>query len=302
MIRGAGRRAFCSGGDLRRLHDAHRTGSSYPYDYFRDEYRLFAKLNRFSKPLIAILDGVVMGGGAGLGAQGSHRVTAETTEFAMPETGIGLFPDAGGSFFLRRCPGQIGTFLGLTGTHIGAADCLYAGLADTYVPGSKLAALAVALEGADLGEDPFRSVRQIIEGFGEEPGPSFLRRHRAAIDRIFGLESVEGIVEALAAEDAPWARRARRWLVRRASPTSLAITLRLLRWGGGREFDDCIRLEWRIVNRILAGHDFFEGIRSVLIDKDHRPGWRPENIADVLPSDVDSYFSPLADGDLILTN
>ena len=127
LIRGAGDGVFCAGGDLRRLYNAHAKGSKYSYEFFRNEYRLLATLSRFSKPLIVVLDGVVMGGGVGLAFQGSHRVVTDTTEFAMPETGVGLFPDAGGTFFLPRCPGQIGTFLGLTGTHIGAADCLYAG-------------------------------------------------------------------------------------------------------------------------------------------------------------------------------
>ncbi|NQU61763.1 MAG: enoyl-CoA hydratase/isomerase family protein [Rhodospirillales bacterium] len=300
IIRGAGDKAFCSGGDLRRIYDAHVSGSNYPYEFFRNEYRLLVTLNRFSKPLIVFLDGVVMGGGAGLSFQGSHRVVTETTEFAMPETGVGLFPDAGSAFFLPRCPGQVGTFLGLTGTHIGAADCLYSGLADTYIPASKLAVLSAALDQADLGENPFSAVNKIFQDFQEVPSPSFLRAHRTAIDRIFGLDSVEDIVDALAGERAPWAKRTWRWLVKRASPTSLKIALRQLRWGEGQNFDDCIRLEWRIVNRILKGHDFFEGIRSVLIDGDHRPRWCPKKVSDVLLSDIESYFSPLVDDELVL--
>ena len=240
-----------------------------------------------------MIDGIDMGGGVGVSINGRHRVVTEATTFAMPETGIGLFPDVGGSYFLPRCPGRIGLYLGLTGARLKAADCLYAGLADAYVPADRLADLAAALQAAG-GE-----VEPVLRRFHQDPGPAPLAEHRAAIDRLFAADTVEAIVAALAADGSDWAR-AQAGIIATKSPTSLKLACRQIALGAAKSFDDCMRMEWRMVNRIIAGHDFYEGTRAVVIDKDQAPNWRPARLADVTEAHIAAYFAALADGDLEL--
>jgi enoyl-CoA hydratase len=285
VIRGVGGRAFCAGGDIRALYDSGKAGTPYALDFYRDEYRVDAAIKHYPKPYVALLHGIVMGGGVGVSVHGSHRVANDTVTFAMPETGIGLFPDVGGSWFLPRMPGEIGMYLALTGERLKTADCVYAGVATHFVPGAQTEALIATLES---GTDPDLVLRSFVEAPGEAP----LAKNREAIDRIFSEGSVDGILAALDADGSEWARGTAA-TIRKKSPTSLRIAFRQLREGQHFSFDDCMRMEFRMVNRIVAGHDFYEGVRATIIEKDNAPQWQPPNLAQVTHEQVDAYFAPL---------
>jgi enoyl-CoA hydratase len=230
---------------------------------------------------------------------GSHRVVTERTRFAMPETAIGFFPDVGATYVLPRLAGRLGLHLGLTGARLGAADCLYAGIGTHYVAADRLEALEQALAKADMAGDAFAAVDRVLARFRADPGPGELPNLRARIDRCYGPPSLEGVLEALAAEPSGWGA-AQLEQIRAKSPTSLAVTFRQLGIGATLDLDAAMRLEYRLVHRFLAGHDFREGVRALIIDKDNRPRWRPERLDEVSVADVDAYFAPLPDGDLML--
>ncbi|MSP82112.1 MAG: enoyl-CoA hydratase/isomerase family protein [Alphaproteobacteria bacterium] len=289
VVEGAGGRAFCAGGDIRVLYDAMRRGGRLTHDYYRDEYRLNRRIAVYPKPYIALVDGVVMGGGVGVSVHGRYRVVGDRALFAMPETGIGLFPDVGATYVLPRMPGEIGTYLGLTGTRLGAADCLYAGFATHAVPSTDWPALTAALTDGDIGP--------VLDAHARDPGPPPLAAYRAAIDRCFAGESIAAILDALATEGGTWAEATRSALLAKA-PTSLKVTLRQLRLGRRLDLDAGIRTEFRLSQRFVAGWDFPEGVRAVIIDRDNRPRWRPESLAAVSDAMVDGYFAPLDGGDL----
>jgi enoyl-CoA hydratase len=287
VIEGAGDRAFCAGGDIRALYDWGLAKDPSFLTFYREEYLLDALTKRYPKPYVAIMDGITMGGGVGVSVHGAHRVATERLTFAMPETGIGLFPDVGGTYFLPRCPGETGMYLGLTGARLKAADALYAGIADAHVGSDRLDDLRAALcSDADLDG--------AIARFSKDPGPAPLAEHRAEIDRCFAGDSVEAIVAALEADGGEWGAKTAQ-IIATKSPTSLRITYRQIRKGAKLEFEDCMRLEYRMVHGIFAGHDFFEGTRAVVIDKDQNPRWKPASLAEVGESDVAHYFAPLAE-------
>jgi enoyl-CoA hydratase len=285
VVTGAGERAFCAGGDVRALYDAGPSGA-LTREFFWDEYRLNARLFRYPKAYVALADGVTMGGGVGVSAPAKFRVVTERTVFAMPETGIGLFPDVGGSYHLSRCPGQVGAYLALTGTRIKAADLLHAGLYTHYVPAELLAELLVAIE--------MEAPSAVLKRLAQTPGEGTLAPLRAAIDRCFAGNTIEEIRAALESEGGAWAQATLDTLDR-MSPTSLRVTLRLVREGAKLDFEDCLRMEFRLVRRFMRGHDFYEGVRAVLIDKDNAPRWQPATLAGVTPAMVDAYFAPLTD-------
>jgi enoyl-CoA hydratase/carnithine racemase len=287
LIRGQGSRAFCAGGDIRKLYREGRAGSDYPRRFYRAEYRLNARLHRFRKPYVAFLDGIVMGGGVGVSVHGRHRIATENTVFAMPETGIGLFPDVGGSYFLSRLPGAIGMYLGLTGARLGAADAIYCGIAQAFVPASAWDGFA-----AELAEG---GVTEAIVDFGRSAGAPPLAEHRAIMDRCFDRNSVEEIMAALAAEHDAFAVETLATLHLK-SPTSLKITHRQIAAGRGLDFEACMRMEWRLVNRVIEGHDFYEGTRAAVIEKDRNPHWLPARLEEVTEGEVARYFAP-RDGD-----
>jgi len=280
LVRGEGSRAFCAGGDIRRLYEE-RAGD-YPRQFYRAEYRLNARLHRFSKPYIAFLDGIVMGGGVGVSVHGSHRIATEHTQFAMPETGIGLFPDVGGSYFLSRCPGSLGMYLGLTGTRLAAADAIYCGIAQYAAPAERWPALRGPAS---------------VQSIAQPPARPPLARYRALIDRCFDKDSVEEIRAALQAEQEPLATETLAVLDAK-SPTSLKITHRQIRSGRALDFDSCMRMEWRMVNRVIAAHDFYEGTRAAIIDKDRKPRWQPARLEEVTVAEVARYFAPLPGDEL----
>lgn len=290
IIRGAGEKAFCAGGDIRALHDWGKAGDKTQIDFYREEYRLNRLIKKFPKPYVALMDGINMGGGVGLSVHGSHRVATERTLFAMPETGIGLFPDVGGTFFLPRCPGEVGMYLALTGARIKAADCLYAGIADAYVPSEKLDVLTEALAG---GEDPASA----IAAHREEAGEPSLAEHRAAIDTHFSKSGVTAILTSLDEDRSGWAAETAK-TIRAKSPLSTKVAYAQVREGAGLDFDACMKLEFRLTNRFMAGHDFYEGVRAVVIDKDQAPKWEPATLKAVTDDMVRAYFASLGPEEL----
>ncbi|WNG53074.1 enoyl-CoA hydratase/isomerase family protein [Archangium minus] len=305
VIRGAGGRAFCSGGDVRAVALSLGTPAAEGQQplsraFFREEYRLNHLIHHYPKPYIALVDGISMGGGLGLSVHGSHRVVTERLMLAMPETAIGLFPDVGGGWFLPRFPGETGTYLGLTGTRCNAADAMWLGYGTQHVTHDRLEAVVEALAAADWSAGDSREVAtRVLSGFATEPGASALSAHREAIDRCFGKDSIEDILAALEAEGTPWAEETRATLGR-MSPTSLKVTLRQLRLCRGRSYDEVVTVEYRLSQHCTALPDFREGIRAVLVDKDNRPTWNPPALAQVRATDVEACFAPVADEERVL--
>lgn len=305
VVQGAGEKAFCAGGDVRAVYEdglAMKRGTgkgALTREFFREEYILNHMIHRFPKPYIALLDGITMGGGVGLSVHGAFRVASERILVAMPETGIGLFPDVGGGWFLPRCPGEIGTYLALTGHRCQAADALYAGFVTHHVPAETQPALLTALCAADWSTDPALVARAILDGFHLDPGPAPLADRRDAIDAAFAGDRAEAILAALEARGDDWARETLKTLSR-MSPTSLKISLRQLRECRGRPYEDCVTIEYRLSQGCMAGVDFYEGIRALLVDKDRTPRWQPASLAEVEEALVARHFAPPAVGDLIL--
>jgi enoyl-CoA hydratase len=293
VITGAGERGFCAGGDIRALYDSGKAGTPYVFDFYAHEYRLNAYIKHYPKPYIALLNGITMGGGVGVSVHGKHRVACENTMFAMPETGIGLFPDVGGTYFLPRLPGELGMFLALTGTRLKAADLLYCGIAQTFVPYERFPKLIDAL--AESGAMP----EQTIASFKGDAGAGTLAPWREVIDRCFVKKSVEEILNALAVEGGAWGEEIAKIILTK-SPSSTKVTYRQIREGKRTEFDDCMRLEYRLTCRFMEGRDFYEGVRAQIIDKDQKPKWSPPSLAQVTESDVAAYFAPLGPRELVL--
>ena len=296
LIKGAGERAFCAGGDIVAIYNSGRGDGVMAAEFFRAEYRLNRRVFHFPKPYVAVIDGITMGGGVGVSVHGSHRLATEHTLFAMPETGIGFFPDVGGSYFLPRLPGALGLYLGLTGARLKAADCLAAGIATQSIERARLADLERALGRADLPGD----LDRVLADFAGDPGPAPLAAQRAAVDRCFGHDSLAAILAALGAEDGEWAEKTRT-VLRSASPTSLKITVKQLVEGKDLAFDAAMTREYRLSQACLARHDFLEGIRAAVIDKDRRPAWDPAELADVSDALVAAHFEPLGDRDLVFS-
>ena len=280
VFRGAGDRAFCAGGDVRALYQAFKDGGAAPLRYFEVEYALDLRIHRYPKPITALLDGIVMGGGMGLSQGAAVRVVGTRTRMAMPETAIGLFPDVGGSFFLSRLPGRLGLYLGLVGPTIGAADALYCGLADVY------------LDRAD--------VERFVPGVEREAGKTRipggeLEALRPAIDEHFAQPGVAAILDSLARETRgpyrPWAQATREALLKR-SPTMLEVTFEQLRRGATLSLEDCFAMELGLVERSFEHGDFLEGIRALLVEKDNRPRWNPPTLPEVTRERVNRFFTP----------
>jgi enoyl-CoA hydratase len=300
LVKGAGERAFCAGGDIRALYETliHR-GVEEAVAYYAVEYPMNARLHHFEKPYIAVLDGITMGGGVGVSIHGSYRIVTERTMFAMPETGIGLFPDVGGTHFLPRLPGALGLYLGLTGARIGAADCLHAGVGTHHISPDRLAGLEDALARADLSADTFAAVEGVLDDFRSDAGEANLAGLAPRIDDCFGRPDLAAVFDRLSEEPSGWGPEQLRVLESK-SPTSLAVTFRQLQEGRALDFDDAMRLEYRLVHRFMAGHDFPEGVRALIVDKDNRPKWRPDRRDEVSQAEIDGYFAPLETGELVL--
>jgi len=298
VVRGAGDRAFCAGGDVRAIYDARAHPQDRPGDYkadfFREEYRLIERVHRIPKPYIALMDGIAMGGGMGVSVNGSHRVATERSLCAMPEVHIGLFPDVGATRYLSLCPGKIGRYLALTGARIKAADMLYVGFATHHVRHERLAELTNALAAIEwhAGEERAQ-VDAVLARFHESPGEPPLAAMRPQMDRCFAGESVEAILDTLGKESGDWAREARATM-ERASPISLKITSYQMKLGeGGMDIEAALALEYRMTQHVMAAHDFFEGIRAMLVDKDQKPRWEHASLAEIDEAEVASYFESL---------
>lgn len=301
VIKGAGDRAFCSGGDVKavaieaKAMNEGKGDGQLCRDFFREEYTLNNRIHTFPKPYIAMIDGIVMGGGKGLSAHGSHRVVSEKTMFAMPETNIGFFPDVGGSYFLPRCPGKTGVYLALTSKRIGAADTLYIGFATHYVPSEKMTALldALCVPGADVDD--------VLKAFADKvPGVSEVEANRAKIDACFGHNRIEDIIAALEKDGSPFAAETLT-AMRGMSPTSLKIALRQISLGASMDFQGVMTMEYSLSQHCMQGHDFYEGIRAALIDKDRKPVWNPAQLEDISDQAVEDHFKSLGDQDLVLS-
>jgi len=288
-IRGAGEKAFCAGGDIRAVQQAVIAGQSADgADLLRDEYRMNALIGAYPKPYIALVHGITMGGGAGLSVHGSARLADETLSFAMPETAIGFIPDVGSSYFLSRLPDQMGMYLGLTGNRIGLGDALEAGLVTHAVRKGDFEAVIDGLsQGAPL--------EKMVQPFAHKPAPGTLREHRRSIATFFGGVSVEAILERLDRDGSDFARDVSRD-IRSRSPTSLKLVFRQLRRARELTLEQCLAMELRLALRVLEAHDFREGVRAALVDKDRDPKWQPSSLAAV--GDLGKFFAPLGEREL----
>jgi len=290
LIDHTGERGFCAGGDIRQIAESGRGDRAWAEAFFRTEYRLNHLLFVYPKPIVAIMDGITMGGGVGISAPAKYRVATDKTTFAMPETGIGLFPDVGGGWFLPRLPGESGIWLGLTGARLKAADCLRLGVATDYVESAKVAALKAAIL-AQPGE-----IEAVLAEFEADAGPPPLAAVQDDIDRLFRGATVDAIVSALQADGSPWAAAQLAGL-KTKSPQALKVTLRQLREGRLREtFAEEMVVEYRLAVRICARADFQEGVRAVIVDKDNAPKWNPDTLAAVDDALLDALFAPLPPG------
>ncbi|MEU2422146.1 enoyl-CoA hydratase/isomerase family protein [Streptomyces sp. NPDC007851] len=286
VITGAGDRGLCAGGDIRAVHDDARDGDgSAAAAFWRDEYHLNARIARYPKPYVAVMDGIVMGGGVGISAHGDVRIVTERSRIAMPETGIGFVPDVGGTFLLGRAPGELGTHLALTGARIGAADAVLCRLADHYLPSGSVPAFL-----DDLADLP------VPEALARRAGPApdgELAGHRAWIDACYAAGTVEEIVRRLSAHGDAAAKETAEILLGR-SPTALKVTLEAVRRARRLgSLEQVLDQEYRVSCAALADHDLVEGIRAQVVDKDRAPRWSPATLAEVTGADVDRHFTPL---------
>jgi enoyl-CoA hydratase len=295
LIDGAGERGLCAGGDLCALYDAAKNNDPLPQQFWATEYRLDVLIPRYRKPVIVVMDGLTMGGGVGIAAHAAHRVVTERSAIAMPEVSIGYFPDVGVSFLLARTPGLVGTHLALTGERIAAADAIYCGLADVHIPVAGLADLSTLLADCRTTAE----VRSRLDELSKPPVPGKMEAARAWIDACYGAETVEGIFARLQHSEHDAARTAFETLTK-MSPTALKIALRNIRAAlSFAKVEDSFRQDYRISLACIAEHDFIEGIRAAIVDKDRHPAWRPNRLEDVTPEIVERHFRPV--GDLELT-
>jgi enoyl-CoA hydratase len=291
----AGPRGFCAGGDIRMLAESGKADGREARGFFFTEYRLNHLLMTYPKPVVAWMDGVTMGGGVGLSMPAAFRIATERTTFAMPETGIGLFPDVGGGWHLPRLPGKIGLWLALTGARIKAADCVAAGIATHFVPTHIADAAKAQIAGASLAHDPRAALASGLAALEEEPGApvELAPARRAQIDALFAGESVEAIVAALASDGGGWAK-AQSAVLASKSPQTMKVAFRQLREGATMaSFAANMVMEYRIGARAVRLHDFHEGVRAVIVDKDNAPRWNPPALQGVSDDSLDAIFAPL---------
>jgi enoyl-CoA hydratase len=298
LLEGAGERGLCAGGDIRALYESSKVRGDLGKILWREEYILNARIAKFAKPYVAFMDGIVMGGGVGLSAHSRHRVVTERTKLAMPEVGLGFFPDVGGTWLLSRSPGEIGTYFGLTGQTMNGPDAVYAGFADAVVPSSKLAALREALTkiraGATSGE-----VKAVIDRFatGETSGP--VAALQPQIDAWFAHDRMEDIVAALSRDGSELAQKTLQTLNEK-SPRGMVVTLKLLRLArASASLEECLVREYRAALQVFASDDFREGVRAAVIDKDRNPKWSPPRIEDVTPEMTAPYFAEIGAEELV---
>ena len=294
LVQGAGERGLCAGGDIVAIYQDMLHGGSATAGFWQTEYRLNSLISQYPKPYVALMDGLVLGGGVGVSAHGNVRVVTERTRMGMPETTIGFAPDVGGTFLLSHAPGETGTHAALTGAHLGAGDALFLGLADHYVPSSELPRLAAALE--------TESPEDAVARYAEQAPASVLAGQREWIDACYDSDDAGEIVARLRSWTGPGQddASAAADTIEAKSPTSVKVTLASLRRASNLTLDEALAQEYRAGLRFLQGPDFREGIRAQVVDKDRNPQWKPATLAEVLPQDVDRFFQPLDSGELDL--
>ncbi|MEU0134002.1 enoyl-CoA hydratase/isomerase family protein [Streptomyces sp. NPDC006296] len=297
VVAGAGDRGLCAGGDIRSIYENARAGRSASVDFWRDEYRLNARIAGFPKPYVALMDGLVMGGGVGVSAHGGVRVVTERSRVAMPETGIGFVPDVGGTYLLAAAPGLLGTHLALTGRAVGAADALLCGLADHFVPSQHLADLTAELARSSTPAEVEATVRR----YASTPPEGELAAQRPWIDECYAAESAEEIVDRLSDSGLTAAKETAAELLA-VSPTALKVTLAAVRRAGRLgSLEAALDQEFRVSCRAFTGHDLTEGVRARIIDKDRTPRWSPAALGEVTAAEVARHFEPLGDRELGLS-
>jgi enoyl-CoA hydratase len=298
LLEGAGERGLCAGGDIRALYESSKVSGDLGRVLWREEYVLNARIAKFPKPYVSFMDGIVMGGGVGLSAHSSHRVVTEKTRLAMPEVGLGFFPDVGGTWLLAHAPGEIGTYFGLTGQTMNGPDAIFARFADILVPTAKLPALREVLTRVRPGTLA-AEIRLLIEGFGsgETAGPVSARK--SEIDALFGFDRIDDIFAALQRDGSEFAQATLKTLAEK-SPRGMVVTLTLLRLARkAASLEECLVREYRAALEVFRSDDFREGVRAAVIDKDRSPRWSPARIEDVTPEMVAPYFAEIDADELV---
>jgi enoyl-CoA hydratase len=297
ILEGAGERGLCAGGDIRGLYESSKVGGDLGKVFWRQEYIMNARIAAFPKPYVAYMDGLVMGGGVGLSAHGRHRIVTERTKLAMPEVGLGFFPDVGGTWLLSRSPGELGAYFGLTGHTMNGPDAIHAHFADAVVPSNKWPALREVLTKVRSGTVP-REIAQLIDGFatGESAGPVAAQQDR--IDAWFAHDSMHDILSALEKDGSELALATLKTL-REKSPRGMVVTLKLLRLArGAASLQECLVREYRAALEVFRSDDFREGVRAAIIDKDRNPKWSPPDIDDVTPAMLAPYLAEIGADEL----
>ncbi|MEE1890178.1 enoyl-CoA hydratase/isomerase family protein [Pseudomonas carassii] len=297
MLRGEGPKGFCAGGDIRSLHDSYKAGERLHEDFFVEEYALDLCIHRYRKPVLVLMDGFTLGGGMGLAQGCDLRIVTERSRLGMPEVGIGYFPDVGGSYFLPRVPGELGIYLGVSGSQIKAADALHCGLADWHVDSEKLAALDDGLDRLTFGANPLKDLQGLLAKLGTQTlADAPLATLRPVIDHFFALPDLPSIIEQLRAvtigDSRQWALDTADLLETR-SPLAMAVTLELLRRGRHLALEDCFAMELHIDRQWFAHGDIIEGVRALIVDKDKQPRWNPPTLAGLTAQRVDQFFEGL---------
>ncbi|GAB4223987.1 MAG: enoyl-CoA hydratase/isomerase family protein [Gammaproteobacteria bacterium] len=289
IMRSSQEKAFCAGGDIRQLYQAGKSNDPRVLDFFRDEYNLNYYIHHYPKPYIALINGVVMGGGVGISIHGSQRIAAEKITFAMPETGIGFFPDIGGSYFLARCPGETGYYLGLTGDRINTAEALALGIVTHHIPRAQWDAFIQGLLDHAWQDNPHQEVAAVACYYHQDCIDNHVEQKHHKINQWFAQVSLDAIIHALKNADDELAHTIQKTLQAK-SPLSLSVVFEQLHRGKHMTLAECLAMEFTLVQHFLAGHDFYEGVRSVIIDKDQQPQWRPNQLNAVTQSQVQAYF------------
>ncbi len=291
IIKATGR-AFCAGGDLHLTYERRKHNDPRLTQFFQEEYQLNRFIYHFPKPYIAILDGITMGGGVGISIHGSHRLATDHLLFAMPETGIGFFPDVGGTYFLPRMNNKIGFYLGLTGAKLTSDDCIATGVATEKIVSDAIPDIINTLVQTPFTTDAKQSVTDILKRFTVPVNRFSLNKHQDEIERAFSAETIEDILEILYQSTSEFCRDTA-LIMEKKSPTSLKVSFKAIQQGSKLNFDECMQQEYLLACHFLQSHDFFEGIRAIIIDKDHAPLWQPANLETVSDYEVKQYFNPI---------
>ena len=289
-VTAVGDKAFCAGGDIRALYDWGKSNDKKATGFYYEEYQLNQLIKSYTKPYISFVNGIVMGGGVGISVHGSYRVAGENYSFAMPETGIGLFPDVGGSFFLSRLKNNVGMYLALTGSRIKSSDAIELGIAEYFIQSENFDEIFKQLsEGITPDE--------VLSSFNSDKINSDLKNDFEKINELFSGNSLEDIFGRMENDNSEFSQK-NLSLLRSKSPTSLKITFRQIRNGSDLNFEDCMKMEFRMVSKVMDDHDFYEGVRALIIDKDNTPVWKPETVEKISNEEIDEFFKYLEDNEL----